>query len=471
MSIANTYELPENGKKIMSRIALKIDTWENWKKDAAKSLVLHAGEVAFVQMGTVPPIGANNGTSEVLFKVGDGINEFQNLPWGSAKAADVYGWAKQDASTFAAWLAGGDGESDVVKLTDPFILKSVYDQAITSINGTISEISADVTELSEKVAGLEGLVGEDTNFATKDYVTNAVSNAKTELIGTEAGTATTIKGASAQAAEAKTAADNAQTAANNAQDDVDAANEWIENHGTVKHITENEMNTAISNADDAVKAFLIGTGTSNINTIKGAADAAAAAQSTAGEAKAKVETLIGNDVNKSARDIAAEELAAKLIPTNAQESLDTLNEIANWIQAHPGDAATMNSAIENIRKQLMGLGTEGTNGSAKKYVDDAIAAEVTARNTAISTALDPLDLTRINLTAGETLSFIKQENGTVTADKQSISITESQISDFGNYQPAGDYVDTTTYNNHVAEAVTENTYLVIDCGSSTVNID
>lgn len=59
----------------------------------------------------------------------------------------------------------------------------------------------------------------------------------------------------------------------------------------------------------------------------------------------KVNTLIGNDSSKSVRTIANEELAAALIPQNAQESLDTLQEIAAWIQSHPDDAADMAADI------------------------------------------------------------------------------------------------------------------------------
>ena len=47
-----------------------------------------------------------------------------------------------------------------------------------------------------------------------------------------------------------------------------------------------------------------------------------------GELAGKVATLIGEDANKSVRAIAAEELAAQLIPADAKESLDTLQEIA-----------------------------------------------------------------------------------------------------------------------------------------------
>lgn len=59
----------------------------------------------------------------------------------------------------------------------------------------------------------------------------------------------------------------------------------------------------------------------------------------------KVTTLIGDDTNKSVRTIANEELVKQLIPESAKESLDTLQEIATWIQQHPDDVAEMNEAI------------------------------------------------------------------------------------------------------------------------------
>ena len=87
-----------------------------------------------------------------------------------------------------------------------------------------------------------------------------------------------------------------------------------------------------------------------------------------------VATLVGEDKNKSVREIANEELAAQLIGENAQESLDTLEEIASWIQSHPGDAAAMNKAIEDLEK-LVGTLPEGvTATTVVGYVDEAIAA-------------------------------------------------------------------------------------------------
>lgn len=78
-----------------------------------------------------------------------------------------------------------------------------------------------------------------------------------------------------------------------------------------------------------------------------------------------VTTLVGSDADKSVRTIANEELAAQLIPESAKESLDTLEEIAAWIQAHPDDASAMNLEIETLK----GTG----EGSVSKAIADATA--------------------------------------------------------------------------------------------------
>lgn len=87
-------------------------------------------------------------------------------------------------------------------------------------------------------------------------------------------------------------------------------------------------------------------------------DSALTAVLAAKAAKADVDILIGSDTGKSVRTIANEELAAQLIPEGAQESLDTLTEIANWIQEHPDDASAMNTAITKLNSIVAGIGGE-----------------------------------------------------------------------------------------------------------------
>ena len=104
-----------------------------------------------------------------------------------------------------------------------------------------------------------------------------------------------------------------------------------------------------------------------------AKDAAIAEAKKAGtDAQAGVNTLVGTDTGKSVRTSANEELAAQLIPEGAQEALDTLAEIAAWIQQHPDDASAMNAKIAAVELQLTGI--DAGSGTVKKYIDGAIAA-------------------------------------------------------------------------------------------------
>lgn len=85
--------------------------------------------------------------------------------------------------------------------------------------------------------------------------------------------------------------------------------------------------------------------------------------------KAVVDTLVGSDTGKSVRQIASAELAAQLVPANAQESLNTLAEIAAWIQSHPGDASAMNLAIAALENKV-----DTGDQSVTAFVEAAIAA-------------------------------------------------------------------------------------------------
>lgn len=168
--------------------------------------------------------------------------------------------------------------------------------------------------------------------------------------------------------------------------------------------------TALSIAEKMVD-ILIATGTANgtlsVNgvdvAVKGLAalaykaqvseadlDSALTAVLAAKAAKTDVDTLIGSDTGKSVRTIANEELAAQLIPEGAQESLNTLTEIAQWIQSHPDDAAAMNAAIAKLNEIVAGIGgeeddyatvmaaIEGKIAAAMEGIEVATDEEVTA---------------------------------------------------------------------------------------------
>ena len=132
--------------------------------------------------------------------------------------------------------------------------------------------------------------------------------------------------------------------------------------------TEGSVAKTVGDAIDALDL-------ANTYEAKGAKDAdIKAAKDAADAAQADVDTLVGTDTGKSARTIANEELAKQLIPENANESLDTLAEIAAWIQAHPDDDSAMNAAITKLQAILAGIGGDDEKATVVAYVTDAIAA-------------------------------------------------------------------------------------------------
>ena len=99
------------------------------------------------------------------------------------------------------------------------------------------------------------------------------------------------------------------------------------------------------------------------------ADAQAAATYDDTALVGRVATLEGDDAGKSVRAIANEELAKQLITEDAKESLDTLAEIAAWIQDHPDDASAMNEAIAALQSKV-----DTGDKTVSAYVADAITA-------------------------------------------------------------------------------------------------
>lgn len=122
-------------------------------------------------------------------------------------------------------------------------------------------------------------------------------------------------------------------------------------------------------------------------------DSALTAVLAAKAAKADVDTLIGSDAGKSARTIANEELTKQLIPEDAQESLNTLTEIAAWIQEHPDDASAMNAAIAKLNEIAAGIGGEEDDYAT---VMAAIEGKITAAMAGIAQGATKVEKSEIN---------------------------------------------------------------------------
>ena len=113
--------------------------------------------------------------------------------------------------------------------------------------------------------------------------------------------------------------------------------------------------------------------------------------------KARLDALVGTDEKKTSRAIAAEEVAK--IVNGADESFDTLKEIADWISGHKTDAASMNSAIKALEDICKGIGGEGEKATVVAYVTDAINA---LKNGEIKTNADAIAAIKSDLDTAET---------------------------------------------------------------------
>lgn len=173
-------------KTFETRIQLKYDSYANWTANNPTPL---SGEVCIV---VIPAeTGAVVQEPSVLFKVGDGSTAFNDLPYVSAIAADVYDWAKAAAKPeytadeikgLADYISGEIQDTNTqYKLeqdaSDAHILKlskKDINDADYSVIATITTADTvyDDTALAGRVTALEGLVG---NTAVATQISNAIA--------------------------------------------------------------------------------------------------------------------------------------------------------------------------------------------------------------------------------------------------------------------------------------------------------
>jgi len=150
-----------------------------------------------------------------------------------------------------------------------------------------------------------------------------------------------------------------------------------------------------------------------------------------------VKTLVGSDSGKSARTIAAEEVAEQLVPENAGESLDTLQEIAAWIQSHPGDAASMNQRIANLETAVPFMlyiqnGTYGYKNSNDEFVAFKSQADIDA---AVAAAAAVGTATAADVLAGKTFSNSSAKDIAGTMPDNSTRTSNGEVPGIQNNYP------------------------------------
>ena len=194
-------------KNLNTRIALKYDSYENWTHH---NPILLKGEIAIAELpvdANKPGVGEPNAAGStpaiqnapnILIKVGDGTNHYNDLKFVSALAADVYSWAK--AATKPTYSASeitglGDYISNAIQDTNTqyrivavgdaaysykLQKKDIGDADYTDVDGSVislTDVDARLDTL-EAAIGANGAVQEKINAAigALDYKDAAVAN-------------------------------------------------------------------------------------------------------------------------------------------------------------------------------------------------------------------------------------------------------------------------------------------------------
>lgn len=222
--------------------------------------------------------------------------------------------------------------------------------------------------------------------------TEAIEAAKAHTDGEIGKVNTAVAEVKKTAEKGVTDAATAKGAADKAQSEVDALETLVgtlpEESGVASVVAYIDKKTEGIATDAALKELqtTVGKHTTDISGLQGKMTTAESnigkLQSDLDAAEAKVDTLVGTDTGKSVRAIANEELAAQLIPETADETLNTLKEIADWIQKHPNDAAAMNTAIEQLKTLI---GTIPSEGVTAKNIADYIAEVKAALEKSVAT--------------------------------------------------------------------------------------
>lgn len=430
----------------------------------------------------------------------DDIAAIKNADTGILAQAKAYADGK-DASIAAAKNAADAAQADVdaleVKVGTVTDGKTVVGMIADAQSAAEAKVTAEETRAmkaekanADAISALQTKVG-DSSVASQ--ISTAVTNAKTELKGTDADTAD-----SATIAGAKKYADSLDAAMDSRVDALEAAIGAGGSVGTqidekiqaldvedtaiggqyVSAVSETDGKISVTRAalPDYSKTYdAKGAAAQALTDAKNYADGLNTAMDTRMDAaEGKLTTLIGSDADKSVRTIANEELAAQLVPADAKESLNTLQEIAAWIQDHPDDASAMNTAIEalqtkvgdtSVSAQITAAINELKNGDIKAATDRIAALEADTHTHANKALLDTYTQTEANLAdavakkhehanAAELAKFVDGDKAKLDTAVQTVT--------------AGTGLTATKTGTDVAVGFDDTVTFVLDCGNSAV---
>ena len=374
-------------KELQTRIALKYDSYSAWTTAPGKDLVLLKGELGICYIGDTNP--ESHVVPTVLFKVGDGTKTFEALPWASAKAADVYSWAKasevkRDGKKLVFVGGGVDGSN----------VEVAFDYV------TLDEVKAITDGLTTRIAALEGKFdGTNSVQSQIDALSGRIDDANTAIT---TGDAATLEAAKADATvKADAARDTAKEYAKEYVDDIATA-QATKDAGQDSKISANEANIAQEIADRKTAV------SDAITEVKGYAEAEADTAEAAAKAYAKEYT----DTREAAIKTAYEKYA---------DDKDAVRK--TYIDSEVDKLEAADAALTTEDERLAGLISAET--SARTEAVTAINAKLDVEK--VSTAIATAKQEAIEAAAGDAADKVAALKVTVDANTAAIGVNAAAI--------------------------------------------
>jgi hypothetical protein len=353
-------------KILNTRIALKIDTLENWM---SSTLPLKKGELALAT------VAASAGTAltepVVMIKVGeDGVKTFKDLEWNVyAKASDVLAVCKNEASlrTFINGVIADAGIATDEALTALSGRVTTAEGKITTLEGKMTAVEGKASANETAINGLKELVGETSVIAQITKAINDLDLANTyDAKGAAAAVQTDLNAY-------KTSNDAAVQANANAADANAKAIAAIKDGTTIDSFADVE--TALAGKEEA------GAAAAALTSAKAYADSLANnydAKGAAAAAETAAKTYAKDYADGLAENYDAAGSAAQAL-TDAKAYTDA--EIAEWV----GD--------KTVAQQIAALDLANTYDAkgAAAAAESAAKAHATGLNTAMNTRVEALE--------------------------------------------------------------------------------
>ena len=386
-------------KTLKTRIKLKYDTLANWQADGA-DVVLLKGEVAICEVPTGSSLEQTTPPA-ILFKVGDGVKTFAQLPWVSGLAADVYAWAKA--------------------ATKPKYTASEVGAAPTNHNHTTSAI----TDFTNAVNGLiDAKIEEIPTVKVPEYTLETGTDEGSVVLkkdGVAVGDDVIIQGYSALKSSI-------------------AAKYTKPSSGIPKTDLASDVQASLGKADTALQAGAL-TGYATTSSVTSAINAHNTLSTAHSDIRTLISTLSGrvDGLGNALHFVGAGASASR--PSTGKDGdvyVDT-DDGKEYVWA-------------NKKWNEFGSGDHITKSQADGYYD--------AKGTA-SGLIGGLTAS-ISNTAGKTITGLTQTNGIISATFSNISITQAQVS--GLTDKLGTFVTTSALNSKItsldkADAAVSNQYV------------